>query len=55
MKVKANKVGFYGKLRKVDEEFEIENKKALGSWMEELKVKKAKAPAKAKVEANTEG
>ncbi len=41
MKVKATKVGFYGKLRKVNEEFEIENKKALGSWMKELKVKKS--------------
>lgn len=41
MKVKATKVGFYVKLRKVNEEFEIKDKKALGSWMEELKVKKA--------------
>lgn len=49
MKVKATKIGFYGKLRKVGDEFEIKDKKALGSWMVELKVKKApakKAPAK---------
>jgi hypothetical protein len=43
MKVKANKVGFYGKLREVNEEFEIESKKQLGSWMDLVK-----APAKAK-------
>lgn len=48
MRVKATKVGFYGKLRKVGEEFEIEDQKALGSWMQELKVKKAKAKPKAK-------
>lgn len=41
MKVKALKVGFYGKLRKVDEEFDILDKKSLGSWMEEVKTKKA--------------
>ena len=48
MKVKAVKVGFYGKLRKIGEEFEIEGQKALGSWMQELEVKKTKAKAKAK-------
>lgn len=47
MKVKCTKVGFYGKLRKVGEEFNIEDKKALGSWMEEVKAKKA--PAKKEV------
>lgn len=41
MKVIATKVGFYGKLRKVDEEFDISDKKALGSWMKEVKTKKA--------------
>ena len=45
MKVKANKVGFYGKLRKVGEEFDIESKKQLGSWMDLVK-----APAKSKSE-----
>jgi len=44
MKVKAVKVGFYGKLRKVGEEFHIESKEALGSWMEQLEVKKVKKP-----------
>lgn len=41
MKVLATKVGFYGKLRKVNEEFDIKDKKALGSWMQEVKAKKA--------------
>lgn len=44
MRVKATKKGFYGKLRKVNEEFTIESKKDLGSWMQE--VKEAKASAK---------
>ena len=44
MKVKATKVGFYGELRKVGEEFDFEDK-ILGSWMEVVEVKKA-APAK---------
>ena len=43
MKVIAKEIGFYGKLRKPGEEFEIENKKALGKWMTEVKTKKAKA------------
>ena len=43
--VVANKVGFYGKIRKVGEEFEIESKKQLGSWMDLVK-----APAKSKSE-----
>ena len=47
MKVKCTKVGFYGKLRKIGEEFDISDKKALGSWMQEVKVTKAKAKAKA--------
>lgn len=46
MKVKATKVGFYGKLRAVGEEFVIKNEKALGSWMKE--VKEVKEPAKGK-------
>ena len=51
MKVKATKIGFYGKLRKVGEEFESGNKKELGSWMKEIKeAKKAKAPKKAEAE-----
>ena len=40
MKVIATKVGFYGKLRKVGEEFNILDKKALGSWMKEIKAPK---------------
>lgn len=51
MRVKATKIGFYGELRKIGEEFDIADQKALGSWMEELKVKKAKAKAKAKTKA----
>jgi len=47
MKVITTKVGFYGKLRKVGEEFEIKNDKELGSWMKKVEVKKAKAPKKA--------
>jgi hypothetical protein len=48
MKVITTKVGFYGKLRKVGEEFEIKNSQELGSWMKEVKaVKKVKAKAKA--------
>ena len=44
MKVKATKKGFYGKLRKEGDEFEISNKKELGSWMEEIKqTKKSKS------------
>lgn len=42
MLVKATKVGFYGKLRKVDAEFEISKKEDLGSWMKEVKQVKAK-------------
>ena len=49
MKVKATKVGFYGELRKVNDEFTISSKKDLGSWMEEVK-----APAKAKAKAKEE-
>jgi len=40
MKVKAIKVGFYGKLRKVNDEFTISSKEELGSWMEAVKAKK---------------
>lgn len=40
MKVKAIKTGFYGRLRKVNDEFVIASKKDLGSWMQELKAKK---------------
>ena len=47
MKVKATKVGFYGKLRKVTEEFDISKKEDLGSWMEEIKKVKAKKPEEA--------
>ena len=50
MKVIAKEIGFYGKLRKPGEEFEIENKKALGKWMTEVKTKKSK-DKKAEVEA----
>lgn len=39
MKVIATKVGFYGKLRKVGEEF-VFNDKILGSWMKEVETKK---------------
>ena len=39
MKVIATKVGFCGKLRKVGEEFDF-NDKILGSWMKEVKTKK---------------
>ncbi len=48
MKVKATKVGFYGKLRKVGEEFDIKDKKALGSWMETVKTKKKKEEVEVK-------
>jgi hypothetical protein len=41
MKVIATKLGFYGKLRKPGEEFDIKDRKALGSWMTEVKTKKA--------------
>lgn len=55
MKVIANEIGFYGKLRKPGEEFEIENKKALGKWMTEVKTKKTKAkPVKVEVETEVE-
>ena len=47
MKVITTKVGFYGKLRKVGEEFDIKNDKELGSWMKKVEVKKVKAKAKA--------
>ena len=48
MKVKAIKKGFYGKLRRVGDQFEIRNEKELGSWMEKIKeVKKAKAKPEA--------
>ncbi len=51
MKVVTTKIGFYGKLRKVGEEFEIRNEKELGSWMKEVKeAKKAKAPKKVEAE-----
>jgi len=50
MKVKAIKIGFYGKIRKAGEEFEIKDKKELGSWMEEIKPKPKKVKAKAKAE-----
>ena len=43
MKVKATKIGFYGKLQRVGEVFIIKDEKELGSWMEEVKeVKKVK-------------
>jgi hypothetical protein len=42
MKVKATKKGFYGKLRKVDEVFEISKKEDLGSWMKEIKQAKTR-------------
>jgi hypothetical protein len=42
MKVEAIKKGFYGKLRRVGDEFEISKKEDLGSWMEEIKQVKAK-------------
>ncbi len=43
MKVKVTKIGFYGKLRKIGEEFDIENEKAFSSsWMEKVKVKSKK-------------
>jgi hypothetical protein len=49
MKVKATKIGFYGKLRKVGEVFTIKDEKELGSWMEEVKeLKKVKAKAEKK-------
>ena len=48
MKVIATKVGFYGKLRKVNEEFSISDKKHLGSWMQEVKAKKATVKKEAK-------
>jgi len=54
MKVKCTKIGFYGKLRKVGEEFDISDKKALGSWMEEIKTKKAKSKAKPKADDEAE-
>ena len=47
MKVITTKVGFYGKLRKVGEEFDIDNDKELGSWMKKVEAKKAKPKAKA--------
>ena len=43
MKVKAIKAGFYGELRKENEEFTIASKKDLGSWMQAIKT-----PVKAK-------
>lgn len=46
MRVKAKKLGFYGKLRNPNEEFNIESKDQLGSWMEEVK-----QPAKPKAQA----
>ena len=46
MKVKATAKGFYGKFRHVGDEFEIKDKKELGSWMLDLA-----AEAKAKAEA----
>ena len=54
MRVKANQVGFYGKLRKVGDEFEISDKKALGKWMDEVKPPKAKRKTKTKQEAEHE-
>ena len=50
MKVITTKVGFYGKLRKVGEEFEIKNDKELGSWRKKVEAKKAKAPKMAEAE-----
>ena len=41
MKVIATKKGFYGKLRRAGDEFEISDKKELGSWMKEIKQAKA--------------
>jgi hypothetical protein len=41
MKVKATKKGFYGKLRRVGDEFKISKKEDLGSWMKEIKPVKA--------------
>lgn len=48
MKVIATKIGFYGKLRAVGEEFDIEDKKQIGSWMKvkEAPIKKAKTSKK---------
>jgi hypothetical protein len=49
MRVIANKIGFYGQLRKVGESFTIKNKEALGSWMDEVKAKKTPAKEEVKV------
>ena len=40
MKVRAIKKGFYDKIRLPGDEFDIKDKKALGSWMKEIKKKK---------------
>ena len=47
MKVITTKVGFYGKLRKVGEVFDIKSKKELGSWMKLVKAEKPKKEDKA--------
>ena len=54
MKVITTKVGFYGKLRKVGEEFDIKNKKELGSWMKLVKAVKSKKEEEPEEEPETE-
>ena len=44
MKVKALKLGFYGKRRYEGDEFEIENESEMGSWMEAVEEEKKEAP-----------
>jgi hypothetical protein len=47
IRVRAKARGFYGKLREVDEEFSVEGKDDLGTWMEPIKDEpKPKAGAK---------
>ena len=50
MKVIATEKGFYDKIRQEGDEFEIKDKSALGSWMKEVKVKKATKEVKAATE-----
>jgi hypothetical protein len=46
MKVRATKNGYFIKFREVGEEFEIDSKQQLGSWMEVLEEEKPKRAAK---------
>jgi len=43
--VKATRPGVYGRLRETGEEFEIEDEKELGSWMDVLKGAKSEEEA----------